>query len=105
MNALRHVRPGGGFVPAFPMFKRVHVSGSKAIPLFKWVLEQCPIAPQITFSERRNLRYEPISAEDIRWNFEKILIDQDGTPVTRFAHQVKPVELEPHIDSLLKENK
>ena len=88
MNALRHVRPGGGFVPAFPMFNRVHVSGSEAIPLFKWVLvsfddilyiiklnvqkEQCPIAPQITFSKRWNLRYEPISAEDIRWNFEKV---------------------------------
>ncbi|EKA61878.1 glutathione peroxidase [Janibacter hoylei PVAS-1] len=27
---------------------------------------------------------------DIRWNFEKFVIDADGTPVARFSPQVAP---------------
>jgi len=34
LNILKYVRPGGGFVPKFPVFGKVEVNGSDEEPLF-----------------------------------------------------------------------
>ena len=39
---------------------------------------------------------------DIRWNFEKFLIDRNGNPVKRFSPKTKPAELASEIELLLK---
>jgi len=101
MNTLRYVRPGNGFVPNFPLFSRVDVAGDDKIPLYAWATSRCP-APVNRFEKRMELLYEGMSAEDIRWNFEKILFDRTGQPYTRYWHKSLPSELEEDIEYLLR---
>merc|ERR1712215_352762 len=58
MNILKYARPGGGFVPKFPIFKRVDVNGANRIPLYKWALRRCPFPPEKKFSDFKRLQYE-----------------------------------------------
>jgi len=102
MNALRHVRPGKEFVPKFPLFKRVNVNGKDRIPLYSWALEMCP-SPHNILIKRSDLLYDPISAEDIRWNFEKILFTRKGKPFRRYSHKKHPFELKDDIEFLLSQ--
>jgi len=58
----------------FPLFEKIDVNGDEQSPIYA-ELEKVPDA-------------EGYSG-DIRWNFEKFLVDRDGA-VTRFAPQVTP---------------
>jgi glutathione peroxidase len=48
------------------------------------------------------LYYTPLSQEDIRWNFEKILFDRNGQPYKRYAPTTEPFELEEDIRFLIE---
>lgn len=37
LNILKYVRPGGGFVPKFPVFGKVEVNGLNEDPLFTYL--------------------------------------------------------------------
>lgn len=37
LNILKYVRPGGGFVPKFPVFGKVEVNGLNEEPLFAYL--------------------------------------------------------------------
>lgn len=37
LNVLKYVRPGGGFVPKFPIFSKVEVNGLNEEPLFTFL--------------------------------------------------------------------
>lgn len=37
LDILKYVRPGGGFVPKFPVFGKVEVNGSNEDPLFAYL--------------------------------------------------------------------
>lgn len=37
MNGLKHVRPGGGFEPRFPLSKKIEVNGKNEDPLFTFL--------------------------------------------------------------------
>lgn len=37
LNVLKYVRPGGGFVPKFPVFGKVEVNGLNEEPLFTYL--------------------------------------------------------------------
>jgi len=100
MNAIRHVRPGNNFNPDFPLFSRCDVNGANRIPLYSWVLSRCE-APVPFFQDPKMLYYTPISKEDIRWNYEKILIDRTGQPYRRYAPSVEPMEMEEDIQYLI----
>jgi len=69
----------------FPLFAKLEVNGDGTHPLYKYLKSALPI-------EGKN---------DIRWNFEKFLIDRSGNPVKRYAPKTKPVELEVDIENLL----
>ena len=43
------------------------------------------------------LFWDPIMVSDIRWNFEKFLIDKKGKPRFRFVPSTNPDQLEPFI--------
>jgi glutathione peroxidase len=58
----------------FPLFEKIDVNGDEKSPIYA-ELEKVPDA-------------EGYSG-DVRWNFEKFLVDRDGA-VTRFAPQVTP---------------
>ncbi len=66
----------------FPMFSKIEVNGDGACELYKWLRSQTDDA-------------------DITWNFEKFLIDRDGNVAQRFAPQVTPEQIAPHVAQLL----
>eukprot|EP00091_Calanus_sinicus_P001190 TRINITY_DN11156_c0_g1_i1.p1 TRINITY_DN11156_c0_g1~~TRINITY_DN11156_c0_g1_i1.p1 ORF type:complete len:103 (-),score=22.25 TRINITY_DN11156_c0_g1_i1:191-499(-) len=100
MNAMRYVRPGNGFEASFPQFSRCDVNGENRIPLYSWALSRCEAAVPF-FQDPKMLYYTPISREDIRWNFEKILIDRTGQPYRRYASSVEPMLIVDDIEFLI----
>lgn len=59
---------------SFPIFSKVSVKGEDQHPLFEYLTE----APNEDFSG------------EIEWNFEKFLINRDGTLLRRFRSDTKP---------------
>ena len=60
----------------FPMSAKVSVKGNDIDPLFDWLISQ----PNPDFTG------------DIKWNFEKFLIDENGKLIHRFRTAVKPTD-------------
>jgi glutathione peroxidase len=60
----------------------------------------CP-SPWEMFKPVQVLNYQGISKHDIRWNFEKFLIDTEGRPVMRYSEKFLPEEIEEDIKQLL----
>ncbi len=58
----------------FPIMSKLSVKGDDIDPLFKWLIEQ----PNPDFTG------------NIKWNFEKFLIDENGKLVRRFAAKLSP---------------
>jgi len=82
------------------MFAKTEVNGVNANPIFTFLKSRCP-SPNLEFSKTNRLFYEPLHADDIRWNFEKFLVDPAGRPVARYPAAVNPLDMIPHIDYLL----
>jgi glutathione peroxidase len=59
----------------FPMFAKVEVNGPRPCALYKHLTAQPT---------------QPAPAGPIQWNFEKFLLDRDGTVVARFRAHVAP---------------
>jgi glutathione peroxidase len=70
----------------FPLFDKVTILGDDKHPLYQWLIEH---------SE---------SHEDVKWNFEKFLVDKDGQLVGRYSSNVAPEdqELRHDIEATLK---
>jgi glutathione peroxidase len=66
----------------FPIFSKIDVIGKDAHPLFEYLQEQT-------------------AGGDIKWNFEKFLVNRQGFPVERFRSGTNPNELEKDIQQLL----
>lgn len=60
---------------AFPMSEKVEVNGPGRHALYEGLVDT---------------QDEGGESGDIRWNFEKFVIDADGTPVARFSPRVEP---------------
>ena len=60
----------------FPMMSKVSVLGDDIDPLFKWLTTQ----------------ENPDFMGDIKWNFEKFLIDENGKLVHRFKAKMSPLD-------------
>lgn len=71
----------------FPLFEKIKVNGDKTNPLYQYLKSELPL-------EGKN---------EIRWNFEKFLIDKNGKPVKRFAPKTKPSDLVAEIEKLLSQ--
>jgi len=59
----------------FPLTEKVEVNGAGRHPVY---------------AELTRLSDDGGAAEDVRWNFEKFLLDREGNPVARFAPEVQP---------------
>ena len=99
-HSLYYVRPGNGFTPNFQMFDKVDVNGKKEIPLYRYLKSSCP-PPIEKFELMADLPYLPYKKSDIRWNFEKFLVDRKGKAVMRISPGTKPNKLVPFIQCLL----
>ncbi|XP_048027254.1 glutathione peroxidase 9 isoform X2 [Megalobrama amblycephala] len=87
LNVLQYVRPGGGFLPKFPIFSRIE----ETLPFVNPVI-----------GDIRKLYWSPIKANDIRWNFEKFLITADGLPYKRYDLHCPFEDVERDIAALLQ---
>nr|CAD7402498.1 unnamed protein product [Timema cristinae] len=102
-NGIRHVRPGNGFTPNFLLFKKIHVNGDKEQPLFTYLKKQCP-PTRNGFAESKNLFYSPLMNNDIRWNFEKFLVNRQGVPVKRYDPSTIPDDIHNDISELTQQS-
>jgi glutathione peroxidase len=59
----------------FPLFEKIDVNGDDRHPLYVELTQQADAEGH---------------TGDIRWNFEKFLVDDDGNVIARFAPQVEP---------------
>jgi len=97
---LQHVRPGDGFVPNFEMFAKSDVNGKNENPIYTFLKSRCPSVRK-EFQAPYKLYYDPYHQDDIRWNFEKFLLDHTGQPLRRYDEALDPMEIVPDIDVLL----
>lgn len=91
MNGVKYVRPGNNLVPKMEMFQKIDVNGPEAHELYQWLRSRCD-PPELTFQSKEKLFYEGLHTHDIRWNWEKFLLDHRGNPFKRYAPSVKPNE-------------
>lgn len=59
----------------FPLYAKIDVNGDDRAPLYEILTAVADAAG---------------NAGDVGWNFEKFLVDADGTPVERFRSKVEP---------------
>lgn len=60
----------------FPLFSKISVKGSDKHPLYRYLTEQSPFPGEV------------------EWNFQKYLVDSNGTVVARYHHRTKPLSEE-----------
>jgi len=82
------------------MFAKSDVNGENQNPIYEFLKSRCPsVEPE--FREDYKIYYQPKHSDDIRWNFEKFLVNHNGQPVKRYDSPLDPKELVPDIDELL----
>ncbi|MBM0067405.1 glutathione peroxidase [Alkalicoccobacillus gibsonii] len=74
------------FGVSFPLFAKVDVNGSNAHPLYQHLKKE----------------KKGTIGSDVKWNFTKFLVNQEGEVIERFAPTTKPEKIEPEIKKLLK---
>lgn len=62
----------------FPMFAKIDVNGDNAAPLYEFLRTQRPNAD---------------GTGDLKWNFEKFLVDRDGVVQKRYGTKVTPEQI------------
>lgn len=72
----------------FDMFSKINVNGKQACDLYVWLKDQKP------WTQR---------AKNVKWNFEKFLIDKQGNVRYRFESKKIPEEFESEIVNLINE--
>jgi len=100
-NCIKYIRPGGGFEPNFQLSEKVNVAGQEAVPIFKYLINQCPEPMEVFLGTKDMLFYSGLTSRDIRWNWEKFLIGKDGVPAYRFEPSFNPELMKPYIEELL----
>ena len=69
----------------FERFKKIDVNGKNESPLYKYLKSQ----------------KSGFLSKNIKWNFEKFLVDRNGNVVARYAPTVTPESIEDKIKELL----
>uniref|UniRef100_A0A8C8ST14 Glutathione peroxidase n=1 Tax=Pelusios castaneus TaxID=367368 RepID=A0A8C8ST14_9SAUR len=83
LPALKYVRPGSGFVPNFQLFQKGDVNGENEQKFYTFLKVRVWLPQDYTTALPR-LFWEPLKVHDIKWNFEKFLVDPTGRPVMRW---------------------
>jgi len=103
LNTLKYVRPGGGFVPSFPIFQITNVNGLSGVhPIFPYLKNSCPpVTNMVAVVDW--IPWRPITPTDIQWNFEKFLVNRQGVVVSRWGTTADPTAMASAIEALLAE--
>lgn len=75
----------GRFGITFKQFAKINVNGEDEDPLYTWLK-----------SQKKGLGHN-----DIKWNFTKFLVDQNGDVIKRYAPTTTPEKIEKDIKRLL----
>ena len=70
----------------FPILNKIEVNGSDADPFYKYLKDTAPGV---------------MGTKNIKWNFTKFLINQDGEIVKRFGPRTEPKEMLEDIEAVL----
>ncbi|MBM4162678.1 MAG: glutathione peroxidase, partial [Ignavibacteria bacterium] len=72
----------------FVLFSKISVKGNDQHPLYRYITTESPFAGEV------------------KWNFQKYLVDRKGNIVAMFPSRVKPTEKQvvEKIEALLKEH-
>lgn len=103
LNSLKYVRPGGGFKPNFTLLEKSDVNGENETPLYTYLKSYCPPVAESFATQDCLITYYPLKTSDVRWNFEKFLINKHGQPVARYNTEYLPQQMEQDIYNLLQE--
>jgi len=111
LNVLKHVRPGDGYEPKFPIMSKLDVNGAGESEIFTFLKAALPTvcddkggagADHITeMSVGQPILWAPLRRSDITWNFEKFLINQNGVPVKRYSPKFPTIDVEADIKALI----
>lgn len=101
LNGLKYVRPGENFIPKFPIFWFIDVNGKNQHPLYTY-LKSCIPSTNKYFEDHTRIFYEPHHSDDVRWNFEKFLIDSNGHPIMRFDSDAEPLFIRQFIEQIFQ---
>lgn len=95
----------------FPQFAKVDVNGSKASPLYRYLVSQKGFAgfdPDSELSARldeilsqKNPNYKDLP--DIKWNFTKFLFGRDGQLIDRYEPTTTPEALDKILEPMFSE--
>jgi len=93
LNMVKFIRPGNGYVPNFPIYRKIDVNGEGAHPLYKFLRTACPDTPSTTTKwlinqKAMDLAVTPCEPGDVQWNFEKFICNREGKPVKRIQHKL-----------------
>ncbi len=92
----------------FPRFKKIEVNGENESPLYTFLKSAATkregkgnifMNMMISLSSRMNGKSK--KDNDIKWNFEKFLVDRAGNVVKRFDPTIAPEQIESEIKNLL----
>lgn len=94
----------------FPRFHKIDVNGENEIPLYTFLKSQSNFAgfdPEHPLTKILHDMFSKADADyaskpDIKWNFTKFLIDQEGRVVARFEPTATKEVLAPAIEAILK---
>jgi glutathione peroxidase len=98
---LKHVRPGGDYVPNFPLFQKLDVNGDSEHALYTRLKSVCPPVKN-DIGDPASFFWSPIRVSDITWNFQKFLVDAEGVAYKRYNPSVVPALLKDDIDFLIR---
>lgn len=98
------------FDTKFPRFKKIDVNGDDEQPLYTFLKSQKGFAGFDPQHPLTNILHDMFSKADpdyaskpdIKWNFTKFLVDQEGNVVARFEPTATMTVLAPAIEALLK---
>uniref|UniRef100_A0A4W3JXX9 Glutathione peroxidase n=2 Tax=Callorhinchus milii TaxID=7868 RepID=A0A4W3JXX9_CALMI len=105
LNSLKYVRPGKGFEPNFQLTRKIEVNGDNEDPIFTFLKAKLPRpadGQELLIDQNRFIVWNPVSRNDVGWNFEKFLIDRDGEPYKRYSNAYFTIDLAEDIEFLLQ---
>uniref|UniRef100_A0A8C5RGJ3 Glutathione peroxidase n=1 Tax=Laticauda laticaudata TaxID=8630 RepID=A0A8C5RGJ3_LATLA len=109
LQGIKHVRPGGGYVPNFQLFQKGDVNGENEHQIYTF-LKVYNISDDVTlfvetFGDTTKLFWSPLKIHDIKWNFEKFLVNPQGKPVMRWFHRTNVSTVKNDIIRYMRKNR
>lgn len=86
VNLINYVAFVAKYGVTFPMFEKIDVNGPNTHPLFKHLKS----------------KKGELLGNDIKWNFAKFLVGQDGEVLSRYAPTTSPEDIEDDIKAAIK---